>query len=103
MDSRRLWRKRAACRGQPVDLFFPMANKPREDAYAEGKKFCAACPVTAECYEESSVFVKVGDQYGLFGGLSPAERRRKRAGIEAPRFSPAAIAARVRQEDFNFE
>jgi hypothetical protein len=43
------------------------------DFYAEGKKTCAGCPVRLDCLSHA---VEEKERYGLWGGLSPLERRR---------------------------
>lgn len=76
---RERWRSRAACLGQPMTLFFPARGKKTSDVYAEGKAFCAKCPVKKECLKIADEFIPTGDRYGLYGGLSPRERREARS------------------------
>lgn len=75
-DNYERWRKRAACRGKPIEWFFParFTGKP----YEEGKALCKQCPVTKQCLELSEMNVSTGDRFGLFGGLTPNERRAMR-------------------------
>ena len=71
---RRWWTDEAACRGLPTEWFFP--EKPNgEKGYERGKIVCASCTVRTECLALTKDFVATGDRYGLFGGLTPAERR----------------------------
>jgi hypothetical protein len=77
MTGNESWRKRAACLGAPIDLFFP-SRFQTGSPYKEGKQFCEVCPVTAECLKLSELNIPTGDRYGLFGGLTPNERRSKR-------------------------
>jgi len=71
---RRHWRDQAACRGLPMEWFFP--EKPNGDtSYDQGKRVCTTCPVTEQCLALAADFVATGDRYGLFGGKTPAERR----------------------------
>lgn len=92
MRPERRWRLDAHCRGEANEIFFPKLPAPRgEDPYAEARKLCAECSVTDECYELSLDFVAAGDNYGFFGGLSPAERRQRRA---AEGFVPPFVVTR---------
>lgn len=70
------WRDRAACRGCRSDLFFP--DKGGEKAFDQGKKICGACGVRRQCLELAEAFAHFGDRYGLFGGLTPNERKQRR-------------------------
>jgi WhiB family redox-sensing transcriptional regulator len=71
------WRERAACRGVPPDLFFP--PKPRTTAnYKAAKKICEKCPVQEQCLNLVLPLETVDDRFGLFGGMTPSERRRLR-------------------------
>lgn len=80
MRAERRWRLEAVCRGEPTEVFFPKLPGPRgTDPYAAARKVCAICTVREECYRLSLDFVAAGDNYGFFGGLSPAERRQRRA------------------------
>lgn len=72
------WRDRAACIGQPADLFFP--PKPRTAAnYKVARAICERCPVRQECSDLVMELETVDDRWGMFGGLTPSERRRARA------------------------
>lgn len=61
------WVEHAACKGLPLDLFFPDRND-----FEAGKKVCANCVVRTECLENEMQFDM--SNHGLFGGLTPAER-----------------------------
>lgn len=76
-DDNGRWRKRAACRGKPIEWFFPPRFKTGTP-YKEGKQCCAVCPVTKECLELTELQVHAGDRFGLFGGMTPNERRAAR-------------------------
>ena len=77
------WRNQAACVGLPTKWFFPEGGG--EAAFIEGKKVCKDCPVKEPCLLLADDFVATGDRYGLFGGLTPGERRLRRK-IEVNRF-----------------
>lgn len=77
MGLRNHWTDDAACRGLPLEWFFP--PKSQGDAtYQEGKAVCAGCTVTAECLALTDDFIATGDRYGLFGGMTPSERKKER-------------------------
>jgi WhiB family redox-sensing transcriptional regulator len=64
------WMAAARCRDSDPDLFFPTRGGPDVTAYA--KAVCATCPVRTECLEYAVVHE---ERYGVWGGLSPKERR----------------------------
>lgn len=67
------WRHRAVCRDEDPELFFPASEiGPGAVQVAEAKAVCRRCPVSAECL---SWAVESGQDYGLWGGMTPAERR----------------------------
>ena len=76
------WQDRAACRQVPVELFFP----PAEQEADEAKALCALCEVRQPCLEFA---IAAGERFGVWGGLTPQERRsliakrRSRARAEA--------------------
>jgi WhiB family redox-sensing transcriptional regulator len=62
------WRTLAACKGAG-DAMFPSNYPPDiEDA----KDYCRACPVTSDCLQWA---LETGQEFGVWGGLSEAERR----------------------------
>jgi WhiB family redox-sensing transcriptional regulator len=65
------WREDAACRGADLDLFFPVSD----DDAGPAKSICATCPVRDDCLEWS---LATRQEDGIFGGLTPTERRRLR-------------------------
>jgi WhiB family redox-sensing transcriptional regulator len=94
------WWHRAACRAA-IDLgvatvatFFPPSDhddgKQRSNAYADARRICATCPVTAECLD-AAMNEEDGEtkRHGMRGGLCPSERlnlakrrrNRKRAAV----------------------
>jgi WhiB family transcriptional regulator, redox-sensing transcriptional regulator len=72
----RTWQLRAACRGPESSLFFPPTYAERKDERdareGRAKAICAICPVRPECLEYA---LRVGEQHGIWGGLTEAERR----------------------------
>ncbi|MBB5139312.1 WhiB family redox-sensing transcriptional regulator [Thermocatellispora tengchongensis] len=67
------WARRGACRAADPDLFFPLAPSPQQEARA--KAICAGCQVLADC---RAYALRAGEPDGIWGGLTPEERRRLR-------------------------
>ncbi|AXK33973.1 WhiB family transcriptional regulator [Streptomyces armeniacus] len=69
------WHSEAVCRRDEAGLFFAPSKEPtaarlsREQA---AKRVCAGCPVLGECREHALV---QPEPYGVWGGLTAAERR----------------------------
>ncbi|GAB2589816.1 WhiB family transcriptional regulator [Streptomyces capparidis] len=69
------WHSGAACRRDEAGLFFAPSKEPtaarlaREEA---AKRVCARCPVLLECREHALL---QPEPYGVWGGLTAAERR----------------------------
>ena len=69
------WHAGAACRRDEAALFFAPSKEPtaarlaREEA---AKRVCARCPVLLECREHA---LALPEPYGVWGGLTAAERR----------------------------
>jgi WhiB family redox-sensing transcriptional regulator len=69
------WHAEAVCRRDEAGLFFAPSKEPtaarlsREQA---AKRVCARCPVLVECREHALV---MPEPYGVWGGLTAAERR----------------------------
>jgi WhiB family redox-sensing transcriptional regulator len=68
-----LWRAQAVCRTTSPDartrtepFFEPNGS------YKEAQAICATCPVTAECLDFA---VKNGEEDGVWGGLTPWQRK----------------------------
>jgi WhiB family transcriptional regulator, redox-sensing transcriptional regulator len=62
------WRDLAACLGTDPEVFFPTPGH----SPAAGKRMCDVCPVTTQCLEFA---LEHAIGYGIFGGLTEAERR----------------------------
>jgi hypothetical protein len=67
------WHRRAACRGQGPEAFYPEARQPADEALA----ICASCPVTAECAAAGQ-----SERHGVWGGLTPPQRRQPAADVD---------------------
>lgn len=58
----------AACKGQPVNRFYPGPSSPDDLP----KRTCATCPVRDACLQHA---LEHDERFGIWGGLSPDERR----------------------------
>ena len=91
------WQRRAACRAEDPEAFFPEWDSAARAAQA----VCAGCPVRAQCLELSLRHWDIG-QHGVWGGLIATDRaylRRRRPAIKTlsttgPRLSALADAHR---------
>ncbi|WP_037909661.1 WhiB family transcriptional regulator [Actinacidiphila yeochonensis] len=67
------WRNRAACRDEDPELFFPVgATGPALVQIEKAKTVCHRCPVMGQCRDWA---LETGQDSGVWGGLSEAERR----------------------------
>ncbi|MFD7012690.1 WhiB family transcriptional regulator [Rhodococcus jostii] len=67
------WRQHARCRYFDADLFFDPADDSTDEHAA--KAICNHCPVLAHCRDYA---VDAKEPHGIWGGLSPTERKRQR-------------------------
>ncbi|WP_306317829.1 MULTISPECIES: WhiB family transcriptional regulator [unclassified Streptomyces] len=90
------WHTEAVCRRDEAGLFFAPSKEPtaarlaREEA---AKRVCARCPVMVECREHALL---QPEPYGVWGGLTAAERRvvlarRRRREVELKK-TPRTVA-----------
>ncbi|MEU3602424.1 WhiB family transcriptional regulator [Streptomyces sp. NPDC006798] len=88
------WHAEAVCRRDEAGLFFAPSKEPtaarlsREEA---AKRVCARCPVMVECRDHALL---QPEPYGVWGGLTAAERRvllarRRRRAAEAKKTAAA--------------
>jgi WhiB family redox-sensing transcriptional regulator len=70
------WQDRANCIGTDPEVFFPKIGKRSEEA----QEVCSHCPVTAQCLEYA---IAHNDRYGVWGGLSEADRKKENLHIKA--------------------
>ena len=66
--ARMSWERHAACKGMDIRIFF--VTKGSMWGTREAKATCARCPVRSEC-----LAAHVHEHHGIFGGLSPKQRR----------------------------
>lgn len=73
------WVDRAACTEDDAPLFYPEAGSGRSSATAvragAAKAICERCPVRLDCLTYG-----INDDWGIYGGLTAAERRTLREG-----------------------
>lgn len=72
----------ALCKGQDPGLWFPRRGESPEP----GRAICRACPARPGCLDWA---VRVGEQDGVWGGASPAERARLRRASQRSRAGAA--------------
>ena len=70
------WRSGAACRGMDPEMFFPLGGGLVAEAQVTiAKAVCAECPVLVRCRTWA---LTMGEHAGVWGGMSPDERRAAR-------------------------
>lgn len=73
------WRDEASCKGVDVSIFVPQEGRggptTGRSVYAKARKFCSNCKVQSHC-----LFFAIENnmEFGMFGGLTPRERRKLR-------------------------
>lgn len=72
------WRDRAACIGAPPHIFFPIDRKFSGKTWKHARALCAVCPVREQCLAVALAVPATEDRWGMFGGMTPNERRRLR-------------------------
>lgn len=71
------WWANANCAGTDPRLFYPEfmedggSQRQATDLYTDARQVCAGCQVKVECLEWGMTEI----HFGLFGGLTPKERR----------------------------
>jgi WhiB family transcriptional regulator, redox-sensing transcriptional regulator len=73
------WVEDAACAQTDPEAFFPYADQ-NDGTVRLAKAVCNACPVRAKCLEHA---LEVGETHGIWGGLTPRERRKLKKGGNA--------------------
>jgi WhiB family redox-sensing transcriptional regulator len=72
----RAWQPSALCRGNRSHLFFPPSTaerkEERERREVRAKAICVTCPVKGDCLDYA---LTIREPYGIWGGLTEAERR----------------------------
>lgn len=65
------WLAAAACRGQPLEIFYP-TDSVEEELGLDAKRICAGCPVARPCLRFA---VRVNDRFGIWAGLNDKRRQ----------------------------
>ena len=81
MPTGQRWKEQGICGEIDPDLFF---SEHADDVKA-AKQICGTCPVAEQCREHA---LDTGPEFGIWGGLTPAERRAARAAMP-PAAAPA--------------
>jgi WhiB family redox-sensing transcriptional regulator len=63
------------CVGTHTDDWFPISAVDSAEADQHAERQCAGCPVRTECLE---LALLGGEDFGIWGGTTPARRRRMR-------------------------
>ncbi|MGP0025527.1 MAG: WhiB family transcriptional regulator [Streptosporangiaceae bacterium] len=74
-DIARGWAAWALCVGFDPEAFFPSGD----DAAAEARAICAACPVRGQCLAYA---ITADERFGIWGGLDPRQRHTVRRRLE---------------------
>lgn len=72
------WQRHGACRGMDSALFFHPERErgpAKADREARAKQVCRGCPVLEPCRRHA---LATEEPYGVWGGLSEAERKETR-------------------------
>lgn len=73
-------------------------STPRQPGYErlrierEAKQICSTCPVIQECRDQA---VNIGEPYGIWGGLTAAERARIGTGVSGCSSAPARPSHKI--------
>lgn len=76
------WRSRAVCIGAPHDAFFPPDRKFTSKTWQTARTYCDRCPVRAQCLAIALEVDVSEDRWGMFGGMTPSERRAHRRKVQ---------------------
>lgn len=68
------WTDDAVCKGKQTTIFFPPYTQSL-DRWFVPKSICADCTVQVECLNLVLRLEDTDDRWGMFGGLTPEERR----------------------------
>jgi hypothetical protein len=74
------WHEHAACRGEPVTVFFPERTAGR-NPYGRALELCGRCSVREECADEALADPTL--DFGVRGGMTADARRARRRNTAA--------------------
>jgi hypothetical protein len=83
------WMERAACHGQPVELFFPARGADTKETHL----ICAGCSVRTECLEYATADSELA---GIWGDTSAHGRQRMRS-VNGTRLRKRLVVSRGRK------
>lgn len=69
------WQRDAACRGERAAFYPPLQGESKSERLTReriAKSICEDCSVRAECLDHA---IRHDERYGIWGGLTDAERR----------------------------
>lgn len=72
------WFEHAACRGVNTDVFFPQSRRFTATTWSQARAYCARCVVRRQCLDFALQQQQSEDMWGMFGGMTPSERRKLR-------------------------
>lgn len=70
--AKQTWRAHAECRGTDPNTFVPEGRGNGLRLYLEARQICDRCPVKTACLDHA---LSNGEDMGMWGGLTPNERR----------------------------
>lgn len=82
------WHKASCAKAKDVD-FYPEPGRGYPERVAEAKAVCKSCPIQMQCLE----YAIKNEEFGIWGGLGPAERDSMRRSRRAPRVVPVLLQA----------
>ena len=82
------WSDHGACVGHDPEVFYPLPLPNGRVDLRPARTICAGCPVRQPCLEYA---IEAREPYGIWGGLTQAERRH----LTAARLTPDQRAARA--------
>jgi WhiB family redox-sensing transcriptional regulator len=77
-DTLSTWVEQAACASTDPEIFFPA----RDDPGTQARQVCGRCPVSDNCLAYA---LQSGEEFGIWGGLNPAERKNLRRTLQRQR------------------
>jgi len=91
------WHAYAACRnlGEADRIFFPVRSVEERIGVGEAKTYCDACPVMYDCLKAAFD----GAEYGIWGGLTHAERLTLRSKMRPSHFATVKALEAFLEQD----
>lgn len=83
MSEETKWMDEGSCHGADPALFFPGRSEFPNQQYQAARMMCNGCPVRQECLDYAVAEGITQSWTGIWGGMSPKERRRIERGQPA--------------------